>query len=80
MGFTGFIYAGKIMDYKLTRDEKRYSCTITLWFKTRQIVRREVTVIVSMAGNATVNSGDVRMVGVIKDIESSNIVPRIPLN
>lgn len=78
--FSGFIYAGKIMDYKLTRDEKRYSCTITLWFKNSQILRREVTVMVSMAGNATVNSGEVRMEGIIKDIPSSNIVPRILLN
>ncbi len=80
-GFSGFIFAGKIMDYKITRDEKSYSCTVSLWFKTRQIMRREVTITVSMAGNAIVNSEEVRMVGVIKDIESSIIVPRMtPLN
>ena len=79
-GFSGFIYAGKIMDYKITRDEKRYSCTVSLWFKTRQIMRREVTITVSMAGNAILNSGEVRMVGVIKDVQSSNLAPRIPLN
>lgn len=80
-GFSGFIFAGKIMDYKVTRDEKSYSCTVSLWFKTRQIMRQEVTITVSMAGNAIVNSGGVRMVGVIKDSQSSNIVPRItPLN
>lgn len=78
-GFTGWIYAGKLVDFKLKRNEKNYSCTINLSFKNKLISRRDVVVTVSMDGNATVTSENIRMQGKIKDLQSANIVPRIPM-
>jgi hypothetical protein len=78
-GFTGFISQGKLVNYNITRNEKTYSCTINLSFKNRLIPRRDVTVMVSMDGNATVTSENVRMQGKIYDLQSANIVPRIPM-
>ncbi len=79
VGFTGWIYAGKLVDYKLKRNEKNYSCTINLSFKNRLISRQDLTVTVSMDGNATVTSKDIRMNGKIKDLQSANIFPKIPM-
>ena len=78
-GFTGWLYAGELVDYKLRRDEKNYSCTINLSFKNRLIARQDLTVIVSMNGNAIVTSRGIRMQGKIKDLQSSTIVSKIPL-